>query len=312
MKTRIVILLTLFIVATLCFIPVTQSVIFKIESPFFNVYQQLSSSKKWLKWQHDLKIHAGTDVIKTDSSQTGFRINTSSFIVDVKRYGITNFKVIETHNNKTYTSNYTLIPESKTNKTIVIVTRKTSIANYLWTSVFDNALEGSPIIALKNYMENPLLYYGFIIKKELTSEKLIAVKRNTFLKSELYQQSSLIQAKLYHFVSQNNLKVVYPLQLQYISHKGDSLQIIMGLPVNKKISILTNNIEYMNMPRGKILVGYFKGIYKDREKLYNAMQLYMNDNYIHPMIAPFEVFKSNKLPAGDSTMVDMQVVIPYM
>lgn len=304
------ILLLFIIIAAISLIPFNKQVPIKVNASYFNCYQQLFTPGNWKKWHPDIK--KDSSVYKENLSSKGFKIIIPEECFLVTKQDSYNLLVSRVNNNKEFNYSYTVIPTSQGLATIIVVTFKMNVLTYLTTFFKDDDLKNSGINSFKNYMENTRLYYGFVIRKEQTPEKLIAVKRMTFLKNDLYLQCKLMQAKLKDFVSQNNLKVIYPLQLQYVSHIGDSVQIMMGLPVNKKVTIVNNNTGYMNMPRGKILVGYFKGIYKDKEKLYNAMRLYMNDNYIHPMILPFERFENNKLPESDSSMVDMRVIIPYM
>jgi len=304
MRKRIVVPVVLSVVLMICFIPIKSTVTIQINAPYFNVYKQFAAPGKWLKWQPALRSYTGNK-LKIDSNKTGFSILAPSFAYRVKRTGISEFEIT---GNKSSDSNYAFIPDDKTNKTTAIVTRTTNAFGYAWYLLTKN-LRDSPIADLKRFMEAPLLYYGFIIKKELTHEKLLAVKRGTFSRNDIYRNSKVIQAELNNFSLHNKLKVSDLLQLQYVSRKGDSTEIMLGLPVNDKIKA---DVEYMNMPQGKILVGYFKGKYKNRDKLYTAMRTYMNDNYIHPMIQPFERFQEDKLPSADSTTVDMQVVIPYM
>jgi effector-binding domain-containing protein len=311
MKRWVIIPVLLFIILITSFIPITRSVNLEINAPYFNVYRYIAAAENWIKWQPDLKICASRRELKIDSTKTGFRITAPEITFSIENAGLNNFAVIKKEKGKEYSYNYLLVPQPKTNKTSIIAVHKTNIIGYIWSVVRGNDLEASPITNLKNYMEDTRLYYGFMIKKESTSGKLLAVKKGSFLAKDAYRQSNLLLNQLNNFVSEKDIKVVYPLQLQYVSRRNDSVGILLGLPVNKKTNV-SDNIEYMVLPKGKVLVGYFKGAYKEREKLYAALQSYMNDNYIREMILPYERFSNDKLPSGDSTIVDMQIVIPYM
>jgi effector-binding domain-containing protein len=311
MKRWVIIPVLLFIILITSFIPITRSVNLEINAPYFNVYRYIAAAENWIKWQPDLKIGASHRELKIDSTKTGFRITAPEITFSIENAGLNNFAVIKKEKGKEYSCNYLLVPQPKTNKTVIIAVHKTNVIGYIWSAVMGNDLEASPITNLKNYMEDTRLYYGFMIKKESTSGKLLAVKKGSFLAKDAYRQSNLLLNQLNNFVSEKDIKVVYPLQLQYVSRRNDSVGILLGLPVNKKTNV-SDNIEYMVLPKGKVLVGYFKGAYKEREKLYAALQSYMNDNYIREMILPYERFSNDKLPSGDSTIVDMQIVIPYM
>jgi len=309
MKRWIIVLLLLAAFAS-GFIPVTKSERFKIDASFYNVYRQFASPKSWLKWQRDITGTTNANEVKIDSNKAGFLITTPSLMFGLQNIGLGNFIVSKTQNHGTYNFNCTLTPENTTNKTLALVIRKTNV--FGWIAGFVTKTHSqSPIAGLKTYMEDAGQYYGFTIKKELTPEKLIAVKKGAFLNNVVLSNGETMLNQLNSFISKNNLEVVAHLQFQYVAVKKDSTQILLGFPVNKKIPT-ANEVSYMTMPKGRILVGYFNGPYKNREKLYYAMRQYMNDNYIRPLIQPFERFDNNKLPVSDSEPVNMQLVIPYM
>ncbi|HEY8928413.1 MAG TPA: hypothetical protein VIM55_04445 [Mucilaginibacter sp.] len=290
------------------FIPVTKTVSFKINASFFNVYNQISLPKKWMHWQSDLKGITNLNDIKTDSAAENLTIKAPSISFKIIKGGLGNF-VIEQNQSKKYS--YVLMPDEKSGKTIVVVSESISIWRYLLTSIAGDATHRTPLGDLKTFMETPALYYGFNIQKKFTAEKLIVVEKASLSRVGFSEQSRRMLLDLNDFIAKNDLKITSPLQLQYVSEKPDSLQIMMGFPVDKKVAS-GNKVEYMTMPKGKILIGDFNGIYKDRRKLYDAMRRYMNDNYIRPMILPFEVFGNNKLPESDTAKVSMQLAIPYM
>lgn len=292
------------------FIPVTRSDSFKINAPFDNVYQQFALSKNWLNWQPELKAISKSNQIKTDSNKSGFQITAPLITVNVQNKGVGNFTVTQTQNSRICNYTCVLTPESTSNNTLATVISKTSLFIYL-KDLFSMDDKQPALAGLKNYMEDTRLYYGFTIRKELTPEKLIAVKKGSSTKSGLCQEEDKMLNELNGFILKNSLKVTSPLQIQYVVETKDSVQVMLGLPVNKK-AVTTNGIEYMTMPKGKILVSYFNDVYKNREKLYNAMRQYMRDNYIRPMIQPFERFDNNKLPLSDSSRVNMQLIVPYM
>ncbi|MGZ3871339.1 MAG: hypothetical protein ACXVJD_00390 [Mucilaginibacter sp.] len=309
MKTRNSILILLVILFACGFIPATKSATLKINAPFYEVYRQLVSPKNWMRWQPDLN-RTRSNNIRSDSTQTGVRISTPAITFKVGRDGLGGFQIIKTKNGKDYNFNYILVPDDPENRTTVLTVIKTNIFGRIWSGLTGDTQQ-SPVTELKKYIEDTQLYYGFVIKKELSPEKLIAVLRGDFLKKDLYPQRNMMLSRLHRFASQNKLEQLYPLQLQYVSETNDSVQIMLGLPVNKKVAV-SDHAAYMTMPRGKILIGYFNGPYKYKDRLYNAMRKYMNDNYIHPMIQPFERYKGDKLPSGQDSMTDMQVIIPYM
>lgn len=311
MKIWIIVIVVLLAAFIGSFVPVTKSDSFKINASYENVYRQFVSPKSWLNWQPDLKLAPKSGKVKIDSNKSGFQITAPSLEFSLQNIGLGNFEITETRNGKLSNFSCILTPENTSNKTLATVISKTNLFGYLSGFISNSHDRRSPIPELKTYMEDTRLFYGFTIRKELTQEKLIVVKKGTFLSSRLYQQSGEMLNQLNNVILKNKLKIVSPLQLQYVVATKDSMQIMMGFPVDKKATV-ASGITYMTMPRGKILAGDFNGVYKNKEKLYAAMRQYMRDNYIRPLIQPFERFDSNKLPASDTSRVNMQLIVPYM
>ena len=291
------------------FIPVTHTQSVSINAPFFNIYQQINTPANWLKWQPQLKAFSRN--LKIDSSKSGFAIKSNSFEVNLQRIGIGEFIVTETTPQKTNTFSYTILPETSTERTVCVIKTKTNVYGYLWSGLKDRQSVRSPLSDLKNYLEDTRQYYGFLIEKKQMANKLMAVKRGRYQMSDVYSQTQRSMNEVYKFIKGSNLKIAGALQLQTFKAGQDSVEVMIGLPVNRKVPV-TNEIQYMNIPGGNVLVGSFKGKYENKQKLYLAMRQYVNDNYLHTVILPMEIFKGDKLPVSDSTVVTMQVIIPYI
>jgi len=309
MNKRIIVIVMLSAALVSGFIPVTKSDTFTINAPFDNVYRQFISPKSWLKWEPGLK-GLGHNQVAIDSNKSGFKITEPETVINLQEMGLGNFAIIQTQGNNTSGFNCAFVPDNKTNKSRATVTRKTNLFGYL-SGLIINSHRPSPIAGLKAFMEDTRQYYGFIIRRELTSKKLIAVQKRSLLSSELYRQTNGMLLRLNDFIVKNKLKITSPLQMQYVAVTKDSTQLMLGFPVDKKAAP-ANGVEYMTMPQGKILVGYFNDQYKNKGNLYNAVRQYMADNYMHPIIQPFERFDNNKVPLSDTSRINMQLIVPYM
>ena len=97
---------------------------------------------------------------------------------------------------------------------------------------------------------------------------------------------------------------------QCIPKSGDSLQMLVGIPVNKAIPA-GNGFLYMYMPPTRVLIADFKGKYREKKKVYTAMAKYVQDKFVTTKIAPFEVF-TNKLPATADDVVEFRLTYPIL
>lgn len=309
---RWAIFLILFFLVLMAFVPVTKHSVLVINANFSNVYQSLNNPQNWVKWQPDLKDHAGNTAFKNESANAQFEITGKGIKFKVKKNGLTDFDILKTRTRLDKSEyNYILIADSSTLKTDVFVIQKTNVLGYLKSFVAGDPYQGTPVNDLKVYMEDPRLYYGYEITEQIAHEKILIIKRRTILKDLVYKNNQAFLKSLDSIAKKNGVVVTDAMQLQYISAVGDSVTMIMGLPVNKKIST-KGDAENMGMPGGKVLVGHFKGKYSDRKKLYRAMQLYLADHFMHTQTLPLEKFTHNKLPVNDDDKVDMQLVVPYL
>jgi hypothetical protein len=149
------------------FIPVTQTQTFKINAPFFNIYQQINSPANWLKWRQGLKS-ANSNSTKIDSSKNGFQIKTPLLEINLKTIGIGEFAVVETKAGTTKKFDCTFIAETNTERTTCITKARTNVFGYLSALIKRDDHSESPFFEMKNYLEDPRLYYGFAIEKRIS------------------------------------------------------------------------------------------------------------------------------------------------
>ena len=162
-------------------------------------------------------------------------------------------------------------------------------------------------------METPNLYYGYLIEKRgvidslVMTEKIITLKKN--------QTSAII--KLYRdileYASMNNFNVnaSSPRMANYYEINKDSVQIMAGIPVDKKAPE-KSNISYLEMPsHGKMLVGHYEGDYAGLKKLYHAMDKYLIDKHLHTIASPYEKYLTNPKSSDDSLHMKIDSGIPF-
>jgi effector-binding domain-containing protein len=302
--TALCVIVVLLLVA---FIPITQAYKLSINSSYFNVYQNLSTAKGWVKWYPGFKDKSYKI---TRDSLDGFNITSSSSAVALRKKGLGAFdiKVARGYDVSSY---YCYVTVSDTmGITKLDVARQVNVYKYLWLKITDTN-QKSFIYSLKNYLEDTRQYYGYIINKQVTNEKLMIVKRERSINEDICPKNRAMLKDLLDVSVKKDLSITGPVQLQYVTSIKDSTEIMVGLPIAKKQGAISG-VQYMPAPGGKVLVGYFKGKYKDRQKLYQAMSLYIADHYLHANTKPFEKFENNQLPSNEETIVSLKVIIPYI
>jgi hypothetical protein len=309
-KKRILIFILLIIVISICLVPFNKQVAIKINASYLNCYQQLLTLQNWKKWQPEISRYFIKDSSQYKMSNTlqGIKLAIPGEYFLVKQKDSYNLLVKKTANKSYLNYSYSIIPNSSGSATIVIVTFKTNIIKYLVPAWEENELKETSIFDFKRYMEDVKLYYGFNIKPVFATEKKYIVKSKTIAAGQIYAEAAESQKQLNNYILLKHLKQVAPMIMQYIPKSGDSLQMLVGVPVNKAIPA-GNGFLYMYMPPTKILTGDFKGRYRDKQKIYTAIGSYLQDKFLHPKIAPFEVFE-NKLPTGADDVVNFRLTYP--
>jgi effector-binding domain-containing protein len=309
MKITFAVLVLLIIAA---FIPFQQHASINIRSNYFDVCQQLRSADNWKRWQPDIRSQfdkTGQGKLTTDSS--GFLINIPDQVFKVENINANTFKVTRTLNHIDHPYFYTVNPGIAHDNTTVIIDVKNNVGKWLFSQFASSGdmlhLPGE----LKNFMENAKLYYGFNINEKDFDASSMAVKKETIAAKNKYTGMAKAVKDLHDFLNQNGIPSLSGLSGVCYPQKNDSLQILIGMPVNKALNS-TGDITFMQMPGGKWLTGDYKGKYSGRQQLYNAMEKYMQDHSLSKQMAPIERYLDNKPPASDDDIVNMQVNCPVL
>jgi effector-binding domain-containing protein len=307
MKKAIIALVLLIVIG---FIPIQQHNSVSIRSNYFDVCQQLMQADNWKRWEPEINGNAA-DQVHTQHFGSAFLIETPDQLFNITSISANTFKVIVTRNHVGHHYFYTVAPGIKNNDATVIIDAKTNVFKWLIAQFQPSAQPAALMLSLKSFMENPKQYYGFNISEKNVTESYFAVKKETISTKHKFPEIRKAAEELNTFIGENNIKAIQPVSGSYYPHKVDSLQILIGIPVNKQISS-TSDITFMRMPGGKVIVGDYAGKYNERQKIYTAMEKYMQDHSLLKQVAPFERYLNNKVPESDTDIVNMQVNYPVL
>lgn len=180
-----------------------------------------------------------------------------------------------------------------------------SIIDYIIPSLWESSLQETGIYRFKSYMEDTKQFYGFDIKPGFVDEKKILVKSKTVSLSEVYTEAATMQTDLHNFINIKHLKQKGTVMAQFIPKPGDSVQMMVGIPINEKIQS-QNGFLYMYMPASKAIIASYEGKYQHKKEIYSALGKYMLDKFQHPKIAPFEVY-TYKMPIDSNDVVSFKL-----
>lgn len=299
------------IVIIFAFIPFEKQSNVNIKAPFYDVCQQLLKVDNWKKWQPDIQKNAiSTAIISVKTINSGFLIIIPQQTFTVKHTSVNVYNVNRTIHYINYQYYYNVIPDLSNTNTTIIVNYKINAFKWLIAKLFISS-NLNLVVDLKRFMENPMLYYGFNIYEKQVPEIHLLVKSKIVLVKDRYTKMKSLVMDIQAYAQKNNLVIGKPVTAEYINRRPDSLQIVIGIPVDQKIKT-TNNISYMHFPSGKVVIGIYKGKYSDRQKIYSGMEKYIQDHALQKQVLPLEKYIDNKLPRSDTDMVNIQVYYPVL
>ncbi|MBV8391461.1 MAG: hypothetical protein JO080_16765 [Mucilaginibacter sp.] len=308
MKKKIIALLALVLIIVACFIPVTQQETIPVKSSFLNIFVHLSNPANWRKWRSDMNSIPDADtnkfLVKKDSAS--FAISYDQRKLDVKSKGYL-FEIEDQWNGKSINYDYIIVPDKLPINTFVAVSKRTSAINYLIGKIRGAPFDDTHINDLKKFMETDSLLYGYnIFKTKVPNDDLIEIKRKVPSKDQ-FTAAADMQVVLQEYLKKHNIKKVQPLIAQFLPRGKDSTQVNVGFYIDRKVES-EGEVFFAQMPKGGVLyAAKYKGSFNQRNKVYATLRQYFTDHSYQTAILPFESYLDDKLPASDTTRVNIQV-----
>jgi len=283
------------------FYPVDQQVNVTINTSVFNVYNQLNNPDSWKKWDPDLR---DANAINEPGDKKGFKISTSSTTIEVRLLDALEFGI------KKGDENYVVVldPQKYDRTTKINVIFGTNLLCSWLPGQTDRWLKRSSIADLKNYIENPSSYYGADFKKTELNDMNMMVTQTVVSPADQFTSIAKSVKKLRNLVPADDRAVKDKIYIQITpSNSGTGLNLLVGVPVKKPLPS-TNELTYMHIPTGKAFIVDYKGIYRDRLKIYDGIGTYLHDHVMKNTMQPIEVYQDNALPLNDTSRVNSQII----
>ncbi|MBS1529723.1 MAG: hypothetical protein JSU01_05420 [Bacteroidetes bacterium] len=310
MKKIVLLSLLLLIIGSLFFIPVTQQRNIPVKAPFLTLYTLLISPAQWIKWRPDLQ-----KIAEEDSSRISFQKSTNSFLLThtgeslrVTYQGNSLF-IIDSLGTGIEQYDYTLVPRKIDDSTSVIVTRKTSVIDYILAKAGRDIFAGTHIADLKRFMETDSLRYGCrIFKTKVPEANLIEIKKEVLAKDKFTTAANSLSS-LKTFIEANHAAPMQPVLAQFLPKGKDSMQVNVGFFIDKAVKP-GDGVAFVTMPKGGPLYSAkFKGRFNRRDRVYEGLHRYFIDHGYQEVLLPIETYLDNKLPKSDTDKVNIQVNI---
>jgi effector-binding domain-containing protein len=165
---------------------------------------------------------------------------------------------------------------------------------------------------LKQLLEDPIKQYGFRIELKSVTDTLILIKEMTTTLRNRFSSLQNAYQDIREFAKQNDINITGREMANFHQIEDDSIQIMAGIPVSKK-GTAKNGFAFLEMPNhGKMLVGYYDGPYSGLQKLYQAMEKYINEKNLKKISSEYEKYISSPVSQKDSSHVSLELHYPVL
>lgn len=316
MKRFVIAIFILSILLSTYFIPVIKRSETTIKASIIDVSIQLNKAERWKLWHKPLKqaykAKPSGYVVINNYRQHRFAITTAQFSYHIANPNAGEFEIeVLTKNRKSCCRiSLSVLPASSFTK--VLMETETRLFNTFFPVGKKGEICQQLHEELKEFMETPSLYYGFPIQSKGVVDTNVAVLKNTVASNEKFAALPGLLKDLNHYASTNKLTVLQPPMLQFQQIGEDSLQVVMMLAINKTGPIHKRIICRKMPANGRMLVGRFKGKFKDRTQLNAALEKYILDNNLETLVNSYEKYYSYPLPTGEVSEVDLEIYYPIL
>ena len=308
MRKWFAIILLVIMIAIICVWPITQRDNINVSATFDNTMVSIIHLENWKNWYPEIKKAYENDSANysfKQDSQKIYKITSSGkkFIVHV--LSPTSYQVNEVNGSWTDIFAFSVLPGN--DKMQIGLVKKNPLLFVLLNKnkAGENALNG-----LKDYLEDPRSFYGFEIKRGTIRDSIIASSNFKIKKTDVFVKIRDGYQNLQEYIKSNGLKVTDHPSISYNPTSDDSLQITIGIPVNK-IAPPAKDINCLLLPaKGNVLVGIYEGKFADRNKIYLAMSKYETDHTFAGVAESFERYLNDSIPSSDSSIIKMELNYP--
>jgi effector-binding domain-containing protein len=314
-KRYIILSILLLFICVLLFAPITFGIKrqISISIPVMRVAVQVSDLKNWPHWDNALKDSGGVPIKMSPATNVvGAWLQTNDRRLDVTQYTPSFVVVQETKGSSTVYHEVFVKADSNVNKTIVVWIDNFSLLTWLREEIFPVHHTEENLQHLKNYLEDPKQYYGFDIHVGKVIDTLLLSKLDVCLKTQRNQLMASLYQQIFDYAKACNITLPAntPRMANFVELGKDSLKILVGVPVNKKVPS-AKGVTFLEMPTlGKAAIAHYSGDYKGIKKLYTAMSQYMFDNHLQQVAAPYERYLTDPRTSQDSLQMKIDLYCP--
>lgn len=166
----------------------------------------------------------------------------------------------------------------------------------------------STVHELRSYLEDNTRFYGYPINVKKLVDSFFLTKKQDLPSRDLVRTIPVLVKQLEDYAHTHSCLVLGKnISTAPLGH--DSISLMVGLNIDKSIEgDAIYNFRQLPSTLG-MLVGGYEGPYKDRTRLYTAMERYIADHGLAKRGLPFERYRS-PLPDSDTSTIRIDLTYP--
>ncbi len=312
MKKRVASILIAVIIISIVFaLPVTQKTTINIAASFDNTFPQIIKISNWKNWYPAIKESfqnspEGYHLTK-DSSDKTFTIEIPGRKYIIRAITPMSYQVREENSHWVDIYAFTFLTTDTAGRLKIDIVKRNPL---IFTLLGRNKSGENAMNGLKNYLEDPKLFYGFDIQMSKIRDSVIASSVFKIKKTEVFPKIKYGYQNLLRYVGDHKLVKTDHVSISYISISEDSIQLTIGVPVNKE-GPSEKEITCLALPaRGNVLTGNYEGLFHDRKTIYLAMSKYLSDHALSVPAESFERYLNDSIPDSDSSFIKIELNYP--
>ena len=277
--------------------------------PILTVTEQFKNPENLQKWFAPFDIGGS---ISFDSSNK--KISNGEYQVQIKNQSLYSSLLIYSNSKKEKQFIISALPDTAKNSiTSLSIIYKSSYFKK-WFGQDDltkNAL--SSFNNFREYIEDSKRVYGYEIKPVKVVDTLFLFERKTVQQVDKRQEMKSIFENLIAYAAKNNLGYNGN-RIFYSQKTGDNITLFASIGITREIEIPENAaVEIKRMPfEKKLLEATYQGAFGESNKVFDALEKFINDHYLATMGIPYQKFISDGYDFADDQVVQMKVYYPIL
>lgn len=279
-----------------------------IHQPIDRVAPLLTHIDEWAKWHSDFRNQKTNSIPTKSGKEQQMKLDNVTYVLrvisPVKVYA---FKV---QSDDTTEAILNAVPYKDGSYTYVEYTNLQSGFSWLKDWFSNNNTEGL-LLDLQSFAEDESRHYGFLIRTVKVTDTLMLTTGIVTAKDSILKAIGILHNKLISYCKQNTL---LPKSYYYTSTvllTDSRAQVSVGVPVPEQRATVVSGFEFLKLPAtGRLVAGDYKGRYNDKQRLYAAMDEYVQDKHMKKVAQPLEQYQDSDVFLSDSAAITMRLYYP--